>query len=350
MPKASGSHNTASDVRALILQWAERGRKTSEMADLVGCSQRTVQRILKNYQERGHLRDAQRSGRPEKLDGRDLRRLKRVLRSDRRQTLGGLKEIINQSFSCSVSSKTVSKALRKHLGMRSRRARYKPHLTGKHRTARVLWAEEHQKWGFEEWSKVIWTDETSVELGKQSSQVLVWRSPGEEFNEDCLVPTFKSGRQSLMMWSCMAHGKLGPLVFLPCDRRDGKAYVDLIMSGPLWRFYVDLTRERGTVRVMEDGAPIHRSMAAKNFRTANSINILRHPAQSPDLNPIEHVWKQLKVMVNKRPVRPKSLPELQMALLEEWARIDHNLTKKLVESMPNRVACVVQAKGGPTRY
>jgi transposase len=350
MPKAVGSHNTTPDVRSLVLQWAEKGLKTSKIADLVGCTQRTIQRILKNHSERGHSDDAQRSGRPEKLNGRGIRHLSRVVRSDRRQTLDEITEIVNQSYSSKISSKTVSNALRRHLDMRSRRARYKPYLTERHRDARLRWAKECQNWNSEEWSKVIWTDESSVELGKQSRQVLVWRSPGEEYNKDCLAPTFKSGRQSLMMWSCMAYGKLGPLIFLPHDHRDGKAYVDLIMSGPLWRFYIDLISEKGAAWVVEDGAPIHRSMAAKHFRMANSMNVLHHPAQSPDLNPIEHIWKQLKLMINKRPVRPKSISELKVALLEEWDKIDINLTKKLADSMVGRVKCVIQSKGGPTKY
>jgi hypothetical protein len=50
-----------------------------------------------------------------------------------------------------------------------------------------------------------------------------------------------------------------------------------------------------------------------------------HPAQSPDINLVEHVWKQFKVLVNKRPIRPASADALWVALQEEWLNIDHTL-------------------------
>jgi hypothetical protein len=71
------------------------------------------------------------------------------------------------------------------------------------------------------------------------------------------VPTFKSGWQSLMVWGCISHGRRGPLVQIPSDRQKGIDYVQLILSGPLWEFYVEWFDEMGVAVVMEDGAPIH---------------------------------------------------------------------------------------------
>ena len=96
-----------------------------------------------------------------------------------------------------------------------------------------------------------------MEIGKDSRVVWVWRRPGERYDEKCLAPTFKSGRQSLMIWGCMAYGRLGPLVQIPKDERRGVDYVRLVLSGPLWDFYEELYEVRGRVAVMEDGAPIH---------------------------------------------------------------------------------------------
>ena len=65
---------------------------------------------------------------------------------------------------------------------------------------------------------VLWTDEASFELGKNSREIRVWRKSDETWNTDCLAPTFKSGRVSLMVWGCMVHDRLGPLVVLPVGR------------------------------------------------------------------------------------------------------------------------------------
>jgi hypothetical protein len=100
---------------------------------------------------------------------------------------------------------------------------------------------------------------------------------------------------------------------------------------------------------MEDGAPIHRSKAANQFRSSNFVESIPHPAQSPDLNPIEHVWKRLKVLVNGRAHRPRNPDELWVALQEEWEKIDVDFINSLVCSMPRHVEAVYKAKGGSTK-
>jgi hypothetical protein len=80
------------------------------------------------------------------------------------------------------------------------------------------------------------------------------------------------------------------------------------------------------------------------------MEILPHPAQSPDLNPIEHVWMKLKVRINEREEVPKNVEQLWEALQEEWAKIDMEFINNLVHSMPDRVHAVYSAKGGPTKY
>jgi transposase len=226
----------------------------------------------------------------------------------------------------------------------------KPFINAAQHKKRLDWAKEHCRLTMVDWERVIWTDESSVEIGKESRQCLVWRRPGERYREECLVPTFKSGRQSLMVWGCISYGRRGPLVRIPSDRRKGIDYVQLVLSGPLWEFYVERTDEMGAAVVMEDGAPIHRSKVAQDFRVQNSMETLPHPPQSPDLNPIEHVWKRLKIMVNKRLTCSKNTEELWIALQEEWVKIDIEFINSLIESMPRCVQAVYGSNGKSTKY
>ena len=152
------------------------------------------------------------------------------------------------------------------------------------------------------------------------------------------------------MWSCIAYNYKGPLVFLLKGRGTGAGYVESVMSGPLWDVYSEIYEGHGTAKVMEDGAPMHRSAIAKQFRTAHGMETITHPAQSPDMNPIEHVWKVLKEQVNKRPRLPKNAEELKVVLLEEWEKIDINLINHLIESMEDRVQVLLKAKEGPMHY
>ena len=142
----------------------------------------------------------------------------------------------------------------------------------------------------------------------------------------------------------------GPLIRIPLGMRKGTDYVDLVLGGPLWEVYLEQSEEKGIVKVMEDGAPTHRSKVAQSFRSQNSLESLPHPAQSPDMNPIEHVWKILKVLVNKRPTHPKNADELWVALKEEWLNIDITVINSLIDSMPRRVQALYDVQGGSTKY
>ena len=113
---------------------------------------------------------------------------------------------------------------------------------------------------------------------------------------------------------------------------------------------MELSEERGLVAVMEDGAPTHCCKLAQEFRTDHHMETIPHPAQSPDVNPIEHVWKHLKVKVNQRPVRPQGIDQLWSVLLEEWEKIDIGFINCLIDSMSDHVQAVYKAKGGSTKY
>ena len=74
------------------------------------------------------------------------------------------------------------------------------------------------------------------------------------------------------------------------------------------------------------------------------------PAQSPDLNPIEHLWDKLKRPLCARSIRPKSKQELFTILQEEWKQIPSSVYENPVKSLPKRVNGATAAKAGPTPY
>ena len=69
------------------------------------------------------------------------------------------------------------------------------------------------------------------------------------------------------------------------------------------------------------------------------------PAQSPDINPIEHLWDELERRLRARPNPPTSVPDLTNALVAEWKQIPAAMFQHLVESLPRRVEAVIAAKG-----
>ena len=79
------------------------------------------------------------------------------------------------------------------------------------------------------------------------------------------------------------------------------------------------------------------------------VEELDWPAQSLDLNPIEHLWDQLERRLRDRPSRPTSVPDLKNAHVEEWSNIPIDTILNLVHSLPRIVEAVIVAKGGPTQ-
>ncbi len=80
----------------------------------------------------------------------------------------------------------------------------------------------------------------------------------------------------------------------------------------------------------------------------NSVTVLEWPSQSPDLNPIEHLWRDLKMAVHQR--LPSNLTELERICKEEWQRIPKSRCEKLVASFPKRLMAVLNQKGASTKY
>ncbi|RXN20620.1 Transposable element Tc3 [Labeo rohita] len=69
------------------------------------------------------------------------------------------------------------------------------------------------------------------------------------------------------------------------------------------------------------------------------------PSMSPDLNPIEHVWDQLKQRLDDRTPPPRDLAELRVALVEEWNALPQNNIMRLVRSMRRGCQAVIAANG-----
>ena len=250
MPKTEGSKAISPHLHALICQKRADGVPVTQIAESLNIDCSTIYKIDKCYQERGHHDDAPRSGRPYKLDGQTLQHVKISLGHNRQQPLSTVTSFVNEVAASPVHSNTVRKAVQQYLGLHEHIAAAKPFLKTTHWALCLAWAHAHHGWDVEDWKHVLWTDESSVEIGENSRVPWVWRRPGERYLDKCLQPTFKSGCQSIMVWGCIAHGKCGPLICIPKDQRKGVDYVRLVLSGPLWDTYKSLFEELGSQKLL----------------------------------------------------------------------------------------------------
>lgn len=98
----------------------------------------------------------------------------------------------------------------------------------------------------------------------------------------------------------------------------------------------------------QDNDPKHTSNLVKLWMKRNKVPILEWPSQSPDLNPIEHLWEELERRIRVRTY--KNTDELMAGLEQEWFKIPIERLIALVDSMPDRCAAVIASNGYATKY
>ena len=85
----------------------------------------------------------------------------------------------------------------------------------------------------------------------------------------------------------------------------------------------------------KDNDPKHTAKKAEQWFSDNNIIPMKWPAQSPDLNPIEHLWQHLKAKFQQYDTPPKGVHELWNRVAKEWTEIPPETCQKLIENMPS---------------
>ncbi len=98
----------------------------------------------------------------------------------------------------------------------------------------------------------------------------------------------------------------------------------------------------------QDNAKPHSAHITKSWLRRKRVQVLDWPACSPDLSPIENVWRILKRKMRQR--RPRTVAHLKTCLQEEWDKITPETLHHLVSSVPKRLLSVVKRNGNITKW
>jgi DDE superfamily endonuclease/Transposase len=269
----------------------------------------------------------------------------------RRKKSEDIAKEFNEGLATQISSATIRRRLN-DLGYHYKEAICKPFLKPDQAARRLKWCMEKRNWKSDEWIRIVWSDETSFELGKRGA-IKVWRKDNEKYHKDCIHGTVKSGRITQMYWGAFCGISKGHLVAVN-GRMDSEAYISVCTNHLLPFIRGNNLGSDGVIaeginwKFMQDNAPCHSSRRTLGWMKENGIELLEWPPQSPDLNPMENLWAILKRDIQKK--QPKNVCELDKFVQGAWEGINLEYLINLIESMPTRIKMAIEAKGYSIPY
>ncbi|KAG2456924.1 TC1A transposase, partial [Polypterus senegalus] len=331
------------DLRDRIVSRHKSGEGYRKSSAALKVPMSTVASIIRKWKKFETIRTLPRANRPSKLSDRGR---KALVREETKNPMVTLSELQRSSVERGEPSRrtTICAAIHQS-GLYGRVSRRKPLLSKRCMAARLEFAKRHLKDSQTMRNKILWSDETKIELFGVNARRHVWRKPGNAHHQANTIPTVKHGGGSIMLWGCLSATGTGRLV-----RIKGKmtaAMYRVILDENLLQSALDLRLGRRFI-FQQDNDPKHTSKISKEWLQDNSVNVLEWPSQSPDLNPIEHLWRNLKMAVHRR--FPFNLMELERCCKEEWAKLAKDRCAKLVASYSKRLEAVIAAKGASTKY
>ena len=171
--------------------------------------------------------------------------------------------------------------------------------------ARKQFAEDKQTKDMDYWNHLLWSDETKINLFGSDGFKHVWRQPGEEYKDKCVLPTVKHSGGSVMVWGCMSAAGTGELQFIE-GTMNANMYCDILKQR------INPHSETGP---QHDNDPKHTSKMTTALLKKLRVKAMDWPSMSPDLNPIEHLWDIFKRTVQERKV--SNIHQLCDVVMEE---------------------------------
>ncbi|KAF2354766.1 hypothetical protein FHG87_014475 [Trinorchestia longiramus] len=168
------------------------------------------------------------------------------------------------------------------------------------------------------WNLDLWSDETKIELFGGTAQTMFGGNKTKSIKLRFLIGETMNDRK----YREILEKQLLPSAHLLKSKRG-------------WKF-------------QQDNDPKHTANETKEWLRMKKINILERPSQFSDTNPIENLWRELKLNIQKR--GPNNITELKEICIEEWNNIAPETFKRMVVNSYKRLEAIINNKGYATKY
>lgn len=178
-----------------------------------------------------------------------------------------------------------------------------------------------------------------------------WRMSSEGLHMNCTAKGAKEGKTMCKFMVGMSFDK-GVVMCVPLtEKMCGNYYARLIRD----EFHVALERcEKPGKRILQDGDPSQNSKAARNELRRQHILLFAIPPRSPDLNPIENLFNQIRRSIKEQALQKRLERETKeqfiLRVQELLFNFDKDRVNNLILSMPKRVNMVMKKEGIRIKY
>jgi hypothetical protein len=305
----------------------------------VGCTNKSVKKVLKKYKETRTVEDLPRSGRKRKFSDKEAKVI--VKKAKKGKFAPEIAHEIARESKKKAHVSTVKRVIR-NAGIRYLRIKKKEKLTDAQKAKRVDYSKEMKGY---KWNTVLFSDEKTFYLG--ASPKYAWQDPHNRLEEQ-KVPYPKK----LNVWAA-AGTHLKTQLYYFNQNMDSELYTKVLkkclkeenlISSPKCP-----SRLRKNFVFLQDNATYHKN--TKPMETLEDLvgnRWIEHPARSPDLNVMEDLWSYLDRKV--KAARPKTIKSLKRILTQSWDALPWSYISKSTNSMSRRLAQCIEKKGERLDY
>ena len=330
-----------SDIKSLILA----GKSDRFIAASKKVGKGTVQRIRATVSAKY---PAPQIGRPSVLTETEQHECVHSYTRGGITTNTGISRHMKSVHDVTVSRFTVARVLRR-VGIHAIAKKEKPLLNKKHIRDRLAWANAHKDWTVDDWKRVIWSDETRINRIQSDGQLYSLYRDGEPLAKHHVKEVIKHGGGRIMIWGCMTWEGVGYMCKIEGNLNQ-ELYLN-ILQDELCQTIDFFSFEPSQIMFQQDNDPKHTAHSVRAWLDRQPFSHIKDwPANSPDLNPIEHLWHRLKVRLGGYDDAPSGMQALWERVQNEWENFTVEECRRLIESLPRRCQDVIKAKGKWTRY